>query len=334
MRQFKQQVTDRLKEIRQDVIEDSKKQQKAENDMKEFKRNVVEKLKEIKVDVAKLESSKVEEDTKEETKERENSDDDRNFPWRLCVAGGWLDQPWVSKVVRGGVIVLNVDYNSQFRDRAGLATSTRKVALKLWKNGRPPSNMENEDVAKLLFGAENPPGTKYVSGSQDHLGLLLPGLNRLDYNGDFWPTRTLSMAEDAKQRGKNIKEIYNFIEKVLWLVPVQERKDGYDPLIKKNLTEGNVEKLADAADKVWKAMLNCDAEDFGVGLTETLKAWKLILPNTVPDSLDSIWQKYDKENYGCLFTGCGGGFLMVVANKKPDEKAFQVKINLKDWWRQ
>jgi len=196
-----------------------------------------------------------------------------------------------------------------------------------------PSSLGNEETAKLLFGAENPPGTKYVSGSQDHLGLLLPGINRLDYNGEYWPNHIVKMHEDAKQRGKNINKICEFVEKVLWLIPMNDRHENYDPLIKKNLTESNVEKLADASEKVWKAMLNCDAEEFGIGLTETLKAWKLILPNTVPKQLDPIWQKYDKENHGCLFTGCGGGFLMVIADKKPDKDAFQIKINNKDWWK-
>ena len=30
-------------------------------------------------------------------------------------------------------------------------------------------------MQRLLFGAENPPGKKYISGSQDHIGLILPG---------------------------------------------------------------------------------------------------------------------------------------------------------------
>ena len=37
----------------------------------------------------------------------------------------------------------------------------------------------------MLFGAENPPGVQYISGSQDALGLMMPGINRLDYDGDF-----------------------------------------------------------------------------------------------------------------------------------------------------
>mmetsp|Transcript_24450 Transcript_24450/g.21368 ORF Transcript_24450/g.21368 Transcript_24450/m.21368 type:complete len:520 (+) Transcript_24450:27-1586(+) len=360
VKQFKKQVTDKLLEIKRDVLqkesvgkqrdahivnklneikreveEADRNSKQKENEVKEFKNTVVQKLLEIKQDVSKLESAKRLNTITERKENDENRSQEEKFPWRLCVAGGWLDQPWVSEVMRGGVIVMNVEYNAHFKDRAGLATSSRKTAMKLWQNGRLPSDIDNVEAAKLLFGAENTPGNKYVSGSQDQLGLLLPGINRLDYKGEYWPNYMISMKEEAKQRGKNIKEIYAFVEKVLWLIPVKSlRIDGYSPLEEKALTEDNVEKLADASEKCWKGILNCDAENFGVGLTETLKAWKLILPLTVPPELDPIWQKYDKANYGCLFTGCAGGFLMVVAKSKPDEKAFQVKIQDKDWWKE
>ena len=36
-------------------------------------------------------------------------------PFRICLAGGWLDQPWMSKIAPGPVVVLNsyptVDFN-------------------------------------------------------------------------------------------------------------------------------------------------------------------------------------------------------------------------------
>eukprot|EP01050_Picozoa_sp_SAG11_P012080 SAG11_NODE_1320_length_5208_cov_5.188687_7_plen_260_part_00 len=49
----------------------------------------------------------------------------RGFPWRICLAGGWLDQPWVSQITPGPVIVVNVHPHDQFKTRSGLATSTR-----------------------------------------------------------------------------------------------------------------------------------------------------------------------------------------------------------------
>jgi len=319
--------TKRENEQKEASMEHSKDEQHPVS-IEQFKSNIIWQLKDIRRDVIQLESNR--------KAEREAAGslngDALKFPWRLCLSGGWLDQPWVSKVVRGGVVVMNVDHHSKFKNRSGLATSTRNTALRLWANGRTP-DLSNEEIAKLVFGAENPPGTKDVAGSQDHLGLFLPGINRLDYKGEYWPYRMVSMKDAAKERGKSIESIYKFVEKVLWLIPMHERNGGYDPLITKHLTESNVEKLADASEAVWRGILNCDAKGFGKGLTETVRAWKAILPNTVPSHLDPIWQKYDSETHGCLFSGCGGGFLMVVADARPSEHAFQIKINAKDWWQ-
>ena len=110
---------------------------------------------------------------------------DMRFPYRLCLAGGWIDQPWVSKIHPGSVVVAQIWPTMDFNNRSGLATSSRDFAIRIWGDRYPDGDpVEN---AKILFGAENPPGTKYVAGSQDHLGLLMPGVNRLHYNGGYWP---------------------------------------------------------------------------------------------------------------------------------------------------
>eukprot|EP01084_Bolivina_argentea_P100999 181168_1 len=82
-----------------------------------LKQQIIEQLKDIKQDVLKLETQSNATE-KEDEKEQSNTDDACKWPWRLCIAGGWLDQPWVSKVLRGGVIVMNVDYHEKFKDRS------------------------------------------------------------------------------------------------------------------------------------------------------------------------------------------------------------------------
>ena len=62
-----------------------------------------------------------------------------------------------------------------------------KSLIELWGNQYPDGDPQKN--AQLLFGAENPPGTKHISGSQDHLGLLCPGINRLYYEGNYWPKK-------------------------------------------------------------------------------------------------------------------------------------------------
>ena len=68
---------------------------------------------------------------------------------------------------------------------------------------------------------ENPPGTKAVSGSQDQLGLLLPGLNKLNYDNGYWPVSIESVTDDA---------VLNFIADKLWLVALPQRQRDMDIL--------------------------------------------------------------------------------------------------------
>src|SRR5208282_2499159 len=93
--------------------------------------------------------------------------------------------------------------------------STREVALRLWKGQLP-----KEDPAKLarqLYEAENR-GKKDPSGSQDMIGLVYPGINRLDYdfkaNGGVFPAHIASLNSARQAR---------WLERVLYLLPVSQR---------------------------------------------------------------------------------------------------------------
>lgn len=69
-----------------------------------------------------------------------------------------------------------------------MSSSTRKKAIQLWQTDIPEG--DNELLAKTLFSFENPPGTKYVSGSQDSIGIVMPGVNKLEYeSGQYWPSK-------------------------------------------------------------------------------------------------------------------------------------------------
>jgi cytidyltransferase-like protein len=154
---------------------------------------------------------------------------DLKFPYRLCLAGGWIDQPWVSKIHPGSVVVAQIKPTIEFNDRSGMATSSRKLAIRVWGDRYPDGDFEQN--AKFLFGAENPPGTKYVSGSQDHIGLLYPGINRLCYNGGYWPEKIESITKE---------EVCDWLSEVIHLVPLEPRPDGYDPLKIKHLEKSLV----------------------------------------------------------------------------------------------
>ncbi len=237
------------------------------------------------------------------------------LPYRICLAGGWLDQPWVSELHPGPVIVAQIKPNIDFHERSGMATSSRKVAQELWGDRIPKGDPVRN--AKLLFGAENPPGARYVSGSQDHLGLLLPGINRLFYEGDYWPSRIDSLTD---------RETAEWLEKVIHLIPIQSRPTQYDPIRNKNLTVEWVKKLAESGELCWQSIRNKDVMGLGRSLTLSLEAWKHLLPMTVLD--ESLEQLERYASYpGAIFSGSGGGYI-VVASEDSIPEALQIRIKI------
>jgi hypothetical protein len=229
---------------------------------------------------------------------------DMRFPYRLCLAGGWIDQPWVSKIHPGSVVVAQIWPTMDFNNRSGLATSSRDFAIRIWGDKYPEGDpVEN---AKILFGAENPPGTKYVAGSQDHLGLLMPGVNRLHYNGGYWPDYIQSSVD---------KDICDWLTNIIHLVPLKPRPDGYDPLKEIHLEKSFIKELTK------------DITRFGKSLSDTLISWKKILPLTVPDDIMKEMETVYFSKYpGAITSGCGGGYIIVISEKEvPGEVRIKVR---------
>ena len=240
---------------------------------------------------------------------------DLGFPYRICIAGGWIDQPWVSKIYPGSVVVAQLWPTIDFNDRSGMATSSRKVALDLW-NGKIP---EGDPVrnAKLLFGAENPPDCKYVSGSQDQIGLLVPGISRLYYDGGYWPEKIDNCIN---------REICDWLSDVLHLIPTDPRPVGFDPIAVKNLEKAYVRELGEAGTLCWESIQKMDIAGLGMAMTATFLAWRKILPETVPDWLmNEMEEKYFRGYAGAISSGSGGGYI-VVASEKEVEGAIKVKV--------
>lgn len=240
---------------------------------------------------------------------------DMRFPYRLCLAGGWIDQPWVSEIHPGSVVVAQIWPTMDFNNRSGLATSSRDFAKKIWGD-RYPDGIPLEN-AKILFGAENPPGTKYVAGSQDHLGLLLPGVSRLHYNGGYWPDYIQSSVD---------KEKCDWLTHVIHLVPLEPRPDGYDPLKEMHLEKSFIRELGESGDLCWDAIVNRDISRLGKALTDTLLSWKNILPLTVPDwVMNELETKYFPNYPGAITSGSGGGYVIVVSETEV-EGAIKIKV--------
>ncbi len=250
------------------------------------------------------------------TRSSSQSKKDLKFPYRLCLAGGWMDQPWVSEVHSGSCVVAQIWPDYDFNDRSGMATSSRKIAHELWGDKIPEGDLERK--AKLLFGAENPPGSFYISGSQDQLGIMLPGANRLDYDGKFWPCNIESIVD---------AETCDWLSKVLYLIPLAPRPEGYNPLVEKYLTVENVRELGISGDLCWEGIVEKNVNKLGEGMKRTFLAWCKMLPYTVPDWVLTEMETNWFPNYpGAITSGSGGGYVIVASE---DEVPGGMKVRIK-----
>lgn len=230
---------------------------------------------------------------------------DLRFPYRICIAGGWMDQPWVSEVHPGSVVVAQIWPTIDFNDRSGMATSSRSVAIELWGDQLPAGDPLRN--AQLLFGAENFQNT-YVSGSQDHIGLLKPGVNRLYYNGSYWPQKIESSIDP---------DICEWLSSVIHLVPLRPRPEGYNPLLDKRLDQNIVQELGESGDRCWESIIRKDVSGLGQAMKGTFLAWKKMLPYTVPDwVLQELETNYFPYYPGAITSGSGGGYVMVASEKE------------------
>jgi len=237
------------------------------------------------------------------------------IPYRLDLAGGWLDQPFVSKHGAGPVLTICLEPTLEFNERSGMASSTRRRAIELWQTALPADDPHK--LARMLFSYENPPGTVQFSGSQDSIGIVFPGLNRLDYRGAFWPVKITSVDNE---------DVLAWLEQHLRLVPLGPRKPGFDVFKGKRITPGRVRCLADAADACWQALLKLDLEAFGRHFRASFEAQVSLFPAMSDPKVRATIRQYADSALGWKLSGAGGGGYLVLVTKNELPGAIKLKI--------
>jgi hypothetical protein len=249
------------------------------------------------------------------------------MPYRLQLAGGWIDQPYVSRhnpSPPGSMVVVSLEPIAPFMDRCGLASSTRQVATRLWGGSLP--DRPREQLTRELYDAENAHKAE-PSGSQDMIGLIYPGISRLDYSVDYhegyFPVHIESSCEPR---------IAAWIEEVLQLVPVCQRPLGYNPLTIKNLEPAWIGRLGQSGKACYDSILATDLGGLGESFNECMRCWEAIFPYTlrhpsVMANLVELLRWYQSQYAGAMYSGCGGGYLQVVS-EKPIPGALRVKVRL------
>jgi hypothetical protein len=238
------------------------------------------------------------------------------IPFLLDLAGGWLDQPYVSKYHPGPVITISIEPEIEFNDRSGMSSSTRAKAIDLWQNDIPEG--DRGMLAKTLFCVENPPGTRYISGSQDSIGIVFPGVNRLDYNkGDYWPGKIVTVTDE---------ETLSFIEEHLWFINLSPRGENFDVLANTSIDAEKAKALADAALGTWEAIQSKNLGRFGHYFRQSFEAQIAMFPNMVNPNILSTIAFYSEKALGWKISGAGGGGYLVLVSEQPVENAIKITI--------
>jgi len=215
-----------------------------------------------------------------------------------------------------------VEPTFRWMDRCGMATSTRSVALRHWR-GRVPAG-DPKRLVRELYEVENR-GKAEPSGSQDMIGLLYPGVCRLDYDasveGGVFPAAIENCTETA---------VAGWLERTIKVLPVMQRPERYEPLARQNLDPAWIARLGRSGRACWDAILAMDAPSLGESMNECMRCWEALLPDVVrprasPVDLVALLRWYQERSHGAMYSGCGGGYLYVVS-EEPVAGSFGVRV--------
>ena len=237
------------------------------------------------------------------------------IPYRLDIAGTWIDQPYVSKYGGGWALTVSLEPSQEFKERCGMSTSTRNAIRKIWPYELPAYRPEL--LAKLVFCFENDPEKEgHISGAQDAIGICMPGLNRHYYDGHYWPERIESCRDER---------VLSWLEEHICLVEMFPRRAGVSVIADSRISEAGVKALSTAAERCWAAIMRCDLESFAEAYGESFAAQVSMFPAMMQSGVQEYIDKYSAME-GVLawkMSGAGGGgYLALVCRDRslfPDE---------------
>ena len=236
------------------------------------------------------------------------------LPYRLALAGGWIDQPFASSrnpEPPGSMVVVSLKPSVRFMNRSGMATGTRATAASLWGDSLPAQASPMELVRKL-YAAENEHLAE-PSGSQDMCGIVFPGVSRLDYDasveGGWFPSHVESTCDP---------DIARWLERVVHLIPVAPRPPAYGPLGVKRLEPDWIRRLGQSGKDCYSAIRRMDLVGLGRSMNECSSCWDALLPHTLTHptieiDLKALLAWYECRYDGAMYSGCGGGYLVVAS---------------------
>lgn len=244
-----------------------------------------------------------------------------HLPYRVDIAGTWIDQPYVSEHGDGWALTVSIEPTEEFMERGGMSTSTRNAARKIWPYELP--NYNEEMMARLLFCFENDPENEgHISGAQDAIGICMSGLNRHYYDGHYWPVKIESCHDEA---------ILDWLENHICLVPMFPRRPGCSVVEGKDITPEKVSRLTDAAERCWHAIMARDLGGFAEAFRDSFNAQIAMFPAMMQPGVQEYIDQWSPKALAWKMLGAGGGgYLALVTDRIPDNGVIRIKIRRKD----
>ena len=244
-----------------------------------------------------------------------------HLPYRVDIAGTWIDQPYVSEHGAGWALTASIEPTEEFMERGGMSTSTRNAARKIWPYELP--NYNEEMMARLLFCFENDPENEgHISGAQDAIGICMSGLNRHYYDGHYWPVKIESCHDEA---------ILDWLENHICLVPMFPRRPGCSVVEGKDITPEKVSRLTEAAERCWHAIMARDLGGFAEAFRDSFNAQIAMFPAMMQPGVQEYIDRWSPKALAWKMLGAGGGgYLALVTDRIPDGGVIRIKIRRKD----
>ena len=238
------------------------------------------------------------------------------LPYRLDLAGTWIDQPYVSKYGAGWAITISLEPTIEFMERGGMSTSTRNAMKKIWPYNLP--NYDPEKLAKLVFCFENEPEKGgHISGAQDAIGICIPGLSRHYYDNHYWPEKIETIHDEA---------ILSWLENHLCMIPTFPRPEGTSVIEGCKIDAEGVKALAEAAEKCWEAILKRDLQAFAAAFRASFEAQTAMFPAMLANGVEEWIDRYKEKALAWKLSGAGAGGYLALVCEVPPVEAIRIKI--------
>lgn len=241
------------------------------------------------------------------------------LPYRLDLAGTWIDQPYVSRYGGGWALTISLEPTIEFMERSGMSTSTRNAAKKIWPYQLPNDN--SETLAKLLFCFENEPTKQsHVSGAQDAIGICMPGLCRHYYDNNYWPEKIESCHDEV---------ILSWLEQHLCLIPMFPRREGVSVVVGKQISAEGVKRLSAAADACWVAIMARNLEAFASAFQSSFEAQIAMFPSMMQPGVQDYIDRYKGRALAWKMAGAGGGGYLALVCRPDDMPSEGIRIRIR-----